>query len=174
MMRILISEDEIQRKVTSLASEIDQYLERENFREEPVFVCVLTGSIFFFSELVRNLKNDVITEYIKVSSYQGKSSTQNIKILKDISIDITNRVVFVIEDIIDTGLTLNKIISLFRERNPQKILVCTLLDKPSKRLVEVKVDFCGFVIPPEFVVGYGLDYNEKFRNKPYIYVIEEE
>ncbi|MCS6955199.1 MAG: hypoxanthine phosphoribosyltransferase [Candidatus Calescibacterium sp.] len=173
-MRILISEDEIQQKVTSLANEIDQYLREENFQEEPVFVCVLTGSIFFFSELVRNLKNDVITEYIKVSSYQGKFSTQNIKILKDISIDITNRIVFIVEDIIDTGLTLNKIISLFRERNPQKILVCTLLDKPSKRLVEVKVDFCGFVIPPEFVVGYGLDYDEKFRNKPYIYVIEEE
>ncbi|MCS7165821.1 MAG: hypoxanthine phosphoribosyltransferase [Candidatus Calescibacterium sp.] len=174
MKKILISEYEIQRRIEELANQIDSYLEKEDSDDYPVFVCVLTGSVFFFSELVRKLKTEVITEYIKVSSYQGKVSTQNVQILKDISVDISNRIVFVIEDIIDTGLTVSKITSLFKERDPAKILVCTLLDKPSKRLVDVKVDFCGFVIPPEFVVGYGLDLDEKYRNKPYIYVFEGE
>ncbi len=173
-MEILINYNEIQNKIHQLAKEIDNYIDKIQSEQEEtdiVFLCVLTGSIFFFSELVRNLKNDVLTEYIKVSSYKGTQTTENVKILKDISIDITNKVVFIVEDIIDTGLTLNKIISLFKERNPKELLICTLLDKPSKRLVDIKIDFCGFVIPPEFVIGYGMDLDEKYRNKPYIGVL---
>lgn len=181
-MRVLISEKEIENKIEELAQRINDYLSeikeritKENSNEkEIVFVCVLTGSIFFFSELVRKLKHDVICDFIKVSSYQGTTSTQNVKILKDISTDICDKIVFIVEDIVDTGLTLNKIISLFRERNPFDIVVCTLLDKPAKRIVDVKVDFVGFTIPPEFVVGYGLDYDEKYRNKPFIYCIDKE
>ncbi|MFN4219791.1 MAG: hypoxanthine phosphoribosyltransferase [bacterium] len=171
-MKILISSKEIEKRTDELAKEIDEFIYKLSLKEEPFFICVLTGSIFFFSELVRKLKHDVITDYIKVSSYKGTQTTHNVKILKDISLDIKNRVVFIVEDIIDTGLTLNKIVSLFREREPRDIFVCALLDKPSQRIVDVKVDFVGFTIPPEFVVGYGLDFDEKYRNKPYIYTLK--
>ncbi|MEN3014860.1 MAG: hypoxanthine phosphoribosyltransferase [bacterium] len=175
-MKVFIPSAKIQRRIIELSTEIDNYLKQIKTERDdlPVFVCVLTGSVFFFSELIRNIKHDVVTDYIKVSSYKGKVSTQNVKILKDLSIDITDRIVFVIEDIVDTGITLSKIISLLKERNPRDIKICTLLDKPSKRIVDVKVDFVGFIIPEEFVVGYGLDLDEKYRNKPDIYSIQEE
>lgn len=173
-MKVLISQEKIQDRITELSDSINKFILEKYPNDDIVFICVLTGSIFFFSELLRKIKIEVITDYIKISSYQGKSTSYNVKILKDISVDITDKVVFVIEDIVDTGLTLNKIISLFRERNPKDIIICTLLDKPSQRIIDVKIDFVGFEIPPEFVVGYGLDYNEKFRNKPYIYCLEED
>lgn len=171
-MKILISYQEIEKRIEELAKRIDDFLSDLSLKDEPIFVCVLTGSIFFFSELVRKLKHEVITDYIKVSSYKGAQTTYNVKILKDISVDIKNRTVFIIEDIVDTGLTLNKIIFLFKEREPRDIFVCTLLDKPSQRIVNIKVDFVGFTIPAEFVVGYGLDLDEKYRNKPYIYTLK--
>lgn len=171
-MKILISYQEIEKRIGELARDIDEFLYNLSLEDYPFFICVLTGSIFFFSELIRKIKHEVITDYIKVSSYKGNQTTHNVKILKDISFDIKNRTVFIVEDIVDTGLTLNKIVYLFKEREPKDIFVCTLLDKPSQRIVDVKVDFVGFTIPPEFVVGYGLDFDEKYRNKPYIYTLK--
>jgi hypoxanthine phosphoribosyltransferase len=144
-----------------------------NEKEEAVFICILTGSIFFFSDLLRRIKRDVLVDYLKVSSYQGKVSTKNVRILKDLSIDVMDKVVFIVEDIVDTGLTINYIINLLKERKPKEIKVCSLLDKPSQRIVDVDLDFVGFTIPPKFVIGYGLDYNEKYRNKQDILILQE-
>lgn len=175
-MKILLTENQIQSKIKELAKSIDDFLIK-NKRDEndiPVFISVLTGSIFFFSDLIKNIKSEIIVDYLKVSSYSGDTTTYNVKILKDIEIDIKDKIVFIIEDIVDTGLTLKKIIEFLKDRKPRTLKVCSLLDKPSKRLVKVKVDYRGFEIPPEFVVGYGLDYNELYRNTPYIFIYEQQ
>ncbi|MGB9638374.1 MAG: hypoxanthine phosphoribosyltransferase [bacterium] len=173
--KILLTQEQIQAKVEQLAQLIDDFIIK-NKRDEndiPVFLAVLTGSIFFFSDLIKKIKSDIIVDYLKVSSYYGNTTTYNVKILKDIEIDINDKIVFVIEDIVDTGLTLKKIIEFLKDRKPRILKICSLLDKPSKRLVKVKVDYKGFEIPPEFVVGYGLDYNELYRNIPYIFVYQK-
>lgn len=175
-MKILLTENQIQSKIKELAKSIDDFLIK-NKRDEndiPVFISVLTGSIFFFSDLIKNIKSEIIVDYLKVSSYSGDTTTYNVKILKDIEIDIKDKIVFIVEDIVDTGLTLKKIIEFLKDRKPRTLKVCSLLDKPSKRLVKVKVDYRGFEIPPEFVVGYGLDYNELYRNTPYIFIYEQQ
>jgi len=172
-MRILIPKEEIEKKIDQLAEKINNYLDSLNEKEEVVFICILTGSIFFFSDLLRRIKRDVLVDYLKVSSYQGKVSTKNVRILKDLSIDVMDKVVFIVEDIVDTGLTINYIINLLKERKPKEIKVCSLLDKPSQRIVDVDLDFVGFTIPPKFVIGYGLDYNEKYRNKQDILILQE-
>lgn len=175
-MKILLTENQIQSKIKELAKSIDDFLIK-NKRDEndiPVFISVLTGSIFFFSDLIKNIKSEIIVDYLKVSSYSGDTTTYNVKILKDIEIDIKDKIVFIVEDIVDTGLTLKKIIEFLKDREPRILKICSLLDKPSKRLVKVKVDYKGFEIPPEFVVGYGLDYNELYRNTPYIFIYEQQ
>ncbi|MCX7871461.1 MAG: hypoxanthine phosphoribosyltransferase [bacterium] len=175
-MKILLTENQIQSKIKELAKSIDDFLikNKRNENDIPVFISVLTGSIFFFSDLIKNIKSEIIVDYLKVSSYSGDTTTYNVKILKDIEIDIKDKIVFIVEDIVDTGLTLKKIIEFLKDREPRILKICSLLDKPSKRLVKVKVDYKGFEIPPEFVVGYGLDYNELYRNTPYIFIYEQQ
>ncbi len=175
-MKVLLTENQIQSKIKELAKSIDDFLlkNKKNENDIPVFISVLTGSIFFFSDLIKNIKSDIIVDYLKVSSYSGDTTTYNVKILKDIEIDINDKIVFIIEDIVDTGLTLKKIIEFLKDRKPRILKICSLLDKPSKRLAKIKVDYKGFEIPPEFVVGYGLDYNELYRNIPYIFVYEQQ
>jgi hypoxanthine phosphoribosyltransferase len=173
--KILLTQEQIQEKVKELARSIDDFLIK-NKRDEndiPIFIAVLTGSIFFFSDLIKNINSDIIVDYLKVSSYSGSHNTYNVKIQKDIEIDINDKIVFIIEDIVDTGLTLKKIIEFLKDRKPRILKICSLLDKPSKRLVKVKIDYKGFEIPPEFVVGYGLDYNELYRNVPYIFIYDQ-
>ncbi len=163
----LISEEEIRAKVIQLAQKI-----REDYssQEEIIFVALLRGSVIFLSDLARELQDyDIKLDFMTVSSY-GKSmeSSRDVKIKKDLEDDIKDKHVIIVEDIIDTGFTLKKVYEMLSLREPSSLEICTLLDKPERREVEVNVKYTGFKIPDEFVVGYGIDYAEKHRNLKYI------
>ena len=169
-MKILISKEELQAKIDELASLI-----RADYEGKcPILVCVLKGAIFFVADLARRLPFDLEVEFMAVSSYgQSTDSSGVVRILKDLDTDIEGRHVLIVEDIIDSGLTLQYLTNNLGSRNPASIEIVTLLSKPSRRTAELHCRYTGFEIPNEFVVGYGLDYGEKYRNLPYIGVIDE-
>ncbi len=169
--KILISKEEIEKRVKEIGAEITR-----DFKGESVLmVGILRGAVVFFSELVKNVDLDVRFDFMVVSSY-GASSTSSgeVRIVKDISQPIEGKNVLIIEDIIDTGNTLKNLKRLLYTRNPKSLKIVALLDKPSRRTVEMEGDYVGFEVPNEFVVGYGLDYNEKYRNLPEIGVLKPE
>lgn len=169
--KVLIDEDSLNLRIKKLANIINEYYENE---EGPlILVGILKGSVMFMSELSKYIKVDTNLEFMSVSSYEGTESTGNIKILKDLDIDIQDKSVLVVEDIIDTGNTLLNLKNNLSKRNPKDIKIITLLDKPERREVEIKPDWYGFKIPNEFVVGFGLDYNQLYRNIPYIGVLKK-
>jgi hypoxanthine phosphoribosyltransferase len=169
-VRVLISREELQAKVDELAAAIGADYEGKC----PILVCVLKGAIFFMADLARRLPFDLEVEFMAVSSYgQSTDSSGVVRILKDLDIDIEGRHVLIVEDIIDSGLTLQYLTNNLGSRNPASIEVVTLLSKPSRRTAELQCRYTGFEIPNEFVVGYGLDYAEKYRNLPYIGVIDD-
>lgn len=169
--KVLIDEDSLNLRIKKLANIINEYYENE---EGPIIlVGILKGSVMFMSELSKYIKVDTNLEFMSVSSYEGTQSTGNIKILKDLDIDIQDKSVLVVEDIIDTGNTLLNLKNNLSKRNPKDIKIITLLDKPERREVEIKPDWYGFKIPNEFVVGFGLDYNQLYRNIPYIGVLKK-
>lgn len=167
--RILVSEEEIAQTVKRIATDINC-----DIGDEPLLVIViLKGSTPFAMDLIKKLEMPVEIDFMQVSSY-GKSTVSDgfIKVKRDIEQDITGKNVLLVEDIIDSGNTLNKLKTLFESRNAKSVRICTLLDKPSRRVVDVKVDYTGIEIPDEFAIGYGLDYNELYRNLPYIGVLK--
>lgn len=166
----MISEAEIAKRVKELASEIEK-----DFNNEPIFlIVVLKGSFVFAADLIREIKSDVNVDFISVSSYSDQTETTGkVKLLKDLDADITNKNVLVVEDIIDSGLTLHFLRDHLQMHKPKSIKICTLLDKPERRRIDLPVDYVGFVIPDEFIVGYGIDYAQKYRNLPYIATVEE-
>ena len=158
--KILISEEEIKEKIKTLAKRLDNDYAGKN----PLFVCVLKGSVFFTADLVRELTIPAFLDFMSVSSYgAGTISTGELNIKKDLSENIENRHVIIVEDIIDTGNTLYKLKNLLLKRNPASIKIIALLDNPERRTAPMEADYVGFVIPDEFVIGYGLDYDERFR-----------
>ena len=163
--RILITEDEIQSKVAELAKQIS-----EDYRGRDVLlVGVLKGAFMLMSDLSRNLSIPLEFDFMAVSSYGSSTKTSGIvRILKDLDLDITGRHVLIVEDIIDSGLTLSYLIKNLKARKPASLEVCALLSKPEVQKVDLDVRYHGFAIPPVFVVGYGLDYGEKYRNLPYV------
>ena len=163
---VVVSQAIIQKKVRELANKIsDDYNGKEL-----VLIGVLKGGFIFLADLAREITIPVAIDFISVSSYGSSSKSSGVvRILKDIDIDISNKHLLLVEDLIDTGLTLSHLKELFRTRNPKSIKVCTILDKPSKRLIELPVEYPGIEIPDKFVVGYGLDYAEKYRNLPEVY-----
>lgn len=163
-MKTLLSEPDIEKIVNQLAENINRDYQGRNL----LVVGILKGSVIFLSDLVRKLKIPVVLDFIQVSSYVGTNSTGAINIKKDLGVDISGRDILIVEDIIDTGNTLNALKAELQKRNPKSIKVAALLDKPSRRKVAFKADYTGIEIPDEFVVGYGLDYNEEYRNLPYI------
>jgi len=168
---VLLTEEEIVSKCAEIGAEITK-----KFQGESVFLLViLKGSIFFATDLAKRIELPMTFDFMSVSSYgAGTESSGNVKIKKDLEHSIENENVIVVEDIIDSGNTLSKLIPLLRERNPKTITLCTLLDKPERRTAkEVVVDYTGFVIPDKFVVGYGLDFDQRYRNLPYIGVVED-
>ncbi|HSG32117.1 MAG TPA: hypoxanthine phosphoribosyltransferase [Thermodesulfobacteriota bacterium] len=167
---ILISEAELKDKTAQLGSKISQDYKGLN----PVFITVLRGSIIFVCDLIREVKIPISLDFLSVSSYSGQSHTGVVRIIKDLDENIENKHVILIEDIIDTGLTLNYIVSMLQERKPTSIKVCALLDKKVRRIIDIPINYKGFEIPDEFVVGYGMDYNQKYRNLPFIGVLKEE
>jgi len=169
---ILVSEDEIQSKVVELGRRISvDYAERQL-----TLVSVLKGSLPFMADLMRAISIPVRIDLMEVSSYGGTATESSglVRILKDLSATIEGDDVLIVEDIIDTGLTLNYLIRYLRGKNPATLRICTLLDKPARRLVDIPVDYIGFTIPDQFVVGYGLDYGEVYRNLRFVGVLKPE
>ncbi|SES98710.1 hypoxanthine phosphoribosyltransferase [Anaerobranca gottschalkii] len=165
--RILISEEEIQQKV----KELGQQLSNDYKGKDVLFICVLKGAIMFMSDLSKAMSIPIEMDFMAVSSYGASTKSSGIvKIIKDLDASIEDKHVVVIEDIIDTGLTLSYLIKILQNRKPASLKICTLLDKPARRTVDIKPDYSGFVIDDHFVVGYGLDYDEKYRNIPYIFI----
>jgi len=168
--KILINESELKEKVAELGKSISDDYHGLN----PVFITVLRGSIIFLCDLIREVKIPISLDFLSVSSYSGQTHTGAVRIIKDLDENIENRHVILIEDIIDTGLTLNYIVGMLAERKPASIKVCALLDKKVRRIIDMPIDYKGFEIPDEFVVGYGMDYNQKYRNLPFIGILKEE
>jgi hypoxanthine phosphoribosyltransferase len=169
-IRKLISEKEVKERVNILAKEL--YSKYGN--EELVFICTLKGAVFFACDLLKNYKGNARMEFLRASSYSGTESTGKIELNLSISKDnIENKDVIIIEDIVDTGRTLKFLKEYINDMNPSSLKICTLLNKPSRRVVEIDADYVGFEIEDLFVVGYGLDYNQQYRNLPYIGVMEK-
>ncbi len=168
---VMLSAETIQTRIRELAADID----RDLGGEVPILVAVLKGSVHFFSDLARAMETDAELDFMQTSSYHGgKSSTGVVQIRKDLDINIEGRVVIVVEDIVDTGTTLSHLLELLSTRHPKSLRVAALLSKPEALKVEVQVDYLGFDIKNEFVVGYGLDYDERFRNLPYVGILRDE
>ena len=167
--RILFSEEELKQRVAEIAAQID----RDYAGKEPVLIGILRGSFVFMADLVRQIHLPCTLDFMAVSSYgAGTSSSGQVKIVKDLSEQIEGKDVIVIEDILDSGNTLSYLLQLLQARKPASVRLCALLDKPSRRTKEVELHYSGFSIPDYFVVGYGLDYAEKYRNLPYIGVLK--
>lgn len=167
---VLIDAEAIKERVKVLASEI---IKDYNQNNPPVFIGILKGSLYFFSDLTREIPFDTEIEFMSISSYGSATKTSGvINITKDLEVSITDRHVLIIEDIVDTGLTLNFLLKNLKTRNPTTIRVCALLDKPSRRQINVPIAYLGFTIPDKFVIGYGLDFEQRYRNLPYIGTLE--
>ncbi len=165
----LISEAEVTERIRELGEQIS----KDYAGKELHVICILKGGVFFMCELVKHIAVPVTHDFMSVSSYGDKTvSSGRIKIIKDLDDSIEGKEVLIVEDIIDSGRTLHHLLQLLRARNPKSIRLCTLLDKPDRREVEVPVDYVGFSIPDLFVVGYGLDYAQHYRNLPYVGVVE--
>ena len=168
--RVLLTEEEIQRKVSEIGARITADFRGEN----PLFVGVLKGCFVFMADLMRYVDLPCAVDFMAVSSYSGVTSTGAVKINKDLSQDIHGRHVIIVEDILDSGVTLNYLKSFLLQREPASIHIATLLDKPARRKAPVYADYSCFEVPDAFVVGYGLDYNEIYRNLPYIGILKPE
>jgi len=167
-VRVLITAGRIQRRIRALAKEI-----RRDFPGERLhLVSVLKGGVFFLTDLARNVPGEVSFDFIAVASYgQNTHSSGQVRLTRDLDSSIEGRTVIVVEDILDTGMTLQYLLRLFQQRKPKHLRVAVLLDKPERRIAAVRADYVGFTIPNEFVVGYGLDYSERYRNLPYVGVL---
>lgn len=165
----MISEEELNKRIVEMGRQIS-----EDFAGKRVkLVCVLKGGVFFACELAKRMSVDVALDFMSVSSYGNEVNTTGaVKIIKDLDDPIEGEHIIVVEDIIDSGVTLNYLLGLLRNRNPKSLTLCTLLDKPERRIVDVDVDYVGFEIPDEFVVGFGLDCAQQYRNLPYIARVE--
>lgn len=168
---VLLSEEEVDKRIKGMAEQITKDYEGKNVH----LICILKGSVFFTCELAKRIKVPVSMDFMSVSSYGADTKSSGIiKIVKDLDESITGKDVLVIEDIIDSGRTLSYLLGMLKDRKPNSLRLCTLLDKPDRRVIDVDVDYTGFQIPDEFVVGYGLDYAQKYRNLPYIGVVHLE
>ncbi|NLY77906.1 MAG: hypoxanthine phosphoribosyltransferase [Tissierellia bacterium] len=168
---ILVTEEEIRQKVKELGQRITKDYQGKNL----MLVGILKGAVMFLSDLAKNIKIPVLIDFMAVSSYGHSSeSTGIVRIIKDLESSIEDKDILIVEDIIDTGLTLSYLTDNLKKRRAKSVKIVTLLDKPERRKVEVPVDYVGFVIPDEFVIGYGIDYAERYRNLPYVASLKEE
>ena len=166
---VLLSEEEVDKRI----QEIGDQISKDYAGEEVHLVCVLRGGVFFLCELAKRITVPVSLDFMSVSSYGSDTKSSGVvKIVKDLDDSLSGKHVIVVEDIVDSGRTLSYLLEMLNDRGPKSMRLCTLLDKPDRRVVDVKVDYTGFQIPDEFVVGYGLDYDQKYRNLPYIGIVE--
>src|SRR6516225_3281166 len=170
-LRVLLTADQIQSRIQELGAQIDR-----DYPEGPVYlVGILKGACFFLSDLARAMRTPARLEFVGISSYgKGKSSSGEVRLTKDLDVSVEGHDVIVVEDIVDSGVTLSYLIQVFQQRRPRSLRIATLLDKPDRRQRPVHVDYVGFHIPDEFVVGYGLDYAEDYRNLRDVCVLEEQ
>ena len=170
-IKVLIEEEKIKDRIVQIGDEIS----KKYINEEIILICVLKGAVYFTLELSKNIKNNsVILDFVKVKSYGNnvRETTGEIKFDLDISENIENKNVIIVEDIIDSGITLNYLYNYLKQKNPKSLEICVLLDKKERRKVEINVDYTGFEIENKFVLGYGLDYDEKYRGLPFVGYIE--
>lgn len=171
ILKVLISEEELQNKVAELGKKISEDYQGKNL----MMVSVLKGSVVFMADLMRAITVPCEIDFMSVSSYGSSVKTSGVvKIIKDLDQNLEGKDLLLVEDILDSGMTLSYITGLLKQRGPSSIRLCTLLDKPERRQADVAADYFGFVVPDEFVVGYGLDYAEKYRNLPYVGILKPE
>ena len=168
-IEVLLSEEEVDARI----QEIGDMISKDYAGKEVHLICVLKGGSFFMCELAKRITVPVSLDFMSVSSYGADTKSSGVvKIVKDLDESLTGKHVLVVEDIVDSGRTLSHLLKMLKDRGPADVRLCTLLDKPDRRVVDVKVDYTGFQSPDEFVVGYGLDYDQKYRNLPYIGVVK--
>lgn len=168
-VEVLLSEEEVDKRI----QEIGDQISKDYAGKQVHLVCVLKGGSFFMCELAKRIKVPVSLDFMSVSSYgSGTQSSGIVRIVKDLDEPLEGKNVLVVEDIVDSGRTLSYLMEMMKERGAADVKICTLLDKPERRVVDVKVDYTGFSIPDEFVVGYGLDYDQRYRNLPYIGIVK--
>ena len=168
-VKVLVPEEDVAKRIKELGEQIS----KDYARKQVHLICVLKGGVFFMCELAKRITVPVSMDFMSVSSYgDGTKSSGVVKIAKDLDETLEGKDVLIVEDIIDSGRTLSYLLRILNGRHPASIKLCTLLDKPERRVTDVEVDYCCFNIPDEFVVGYGLDYAQKYRNLPYIGVVE--
>lgn len=168
-VEVLLSEEEVNAKIKEIADQISKDYAGKSIH----LICILKGGAFFMVELAKRISVPVSLDFMSVSSYGGETKSSGIvKIVKDLDESLVGKDVLVVEDIVDSGRTLSYLLTLLKDRDPASVKLCTLLDKPERRVVDVDVDYTCFQIPDEFVVGYGLDYDQRYRNLPYIGVVK--
>ena len=168
-IRVMVPEEKVNEKIKELGERIS----RDYAGKEIHLVCVLKGGAFFMCELAKRITVPVSMDFMSVSSYGSSTKSSGVvRIVKDLDEPLKDKDVLVVEDIVDSGRTLSYLLDMLKDRGPASVKLCTLLDKPERRVIDVKVDYTGFEIPDEFVVGFGLDYDQKYRNLPYIGVVE--
>jgi hypoxanthine phosphoribosyltransferase len=169
--KTLVSEEDVRKTVARLGAEITAHYGQLD--RELIVIGLLRGSFIFMADLVRQIKIPLVVDFLTLSSYgDGTVSSGDVKVVMDLDTSIENRDVLMVEDIVDTGRTFSKVIRMMRNRNPRTLKICTFLNKPAARVVDINIDFCGVDIPDEFAVGYGLDYAQNYRQLPYIGVLD--
>ena len=169
-VRVLVEEEEVDKRIRDLGEQISKDYEGK----EVHLICVLKGGVFFMCELAKRITVPVSMDFMSVSSYgDGTASSGVVKIAKDLDETLEGKDVLIVEDIIDSGRTLSYLIEILKKRGPKSLRLCTLLDKPQRRTANIDVDYVGYVIEDKFIVGYGIDYDEKYRNLPYIGIVED-
>ena len=170
-IRVLLPEEDVNKRISEVAEQISKDYEGKQIH----LICILKGGVFFTCELAKRITVPVTMDFMSVSSYgSGTESSGVVRIVKDLDESIAGKNVLIVEDILDTGVTLSKLVPMLKMRNPNSVKICTILDKPSRRKADIQPDYEGFQVPDEFVVGYGLDYDEKYRNLPYVGVLKPE
>lgn len=170
--RVLLSESEIEARCRELACEIEKDYDAKSAR--PIVIGLLKGSVPFMAELIKYFHRPIEIDFISVSSYVGTTSSVDVKINKDTDLSVKGKDVLIVEDIVDTGRTLAEVRKLFYNKGAHDVKIVALLDKPDRRVIDIHADYLGFTVPNKFVVGYGLDYNQRYRNLPYIGVLKSE
>ena len=169
--KILVSEEEIIKRTKELGKQITEDYEAKN--ELPIVIGLLKGSVPFLAELIKHIEMDIRYEFMDVSSYEGTESIGDVKVNLDLHTSIRGVPVLLVEDIVDTGRTLQEVKRLMYNKGASDVKIVSLLDKPARRVVDIEADYVGFTVPNEFVIGYGLDYNQKYRNLPYVGVLKD-
>ena len=169
---ILVTEEQLRAKVAELGAQIS----RDYAGKDLLLVSILKGAVVFMADLMRAVTIPCSIDFMVVSSYGGTNTqtTGLVKIVKDLDADLTGRDVLIVEDVLDSGVTLSNLVPMLKMRNPNSVRICAILDKPARRKTEIRADYCGFAVPDAFVVGYGLDYDEKYRNLPFVGVLKPE